>query len=77
METKGLLPLSKIKPGQKVKLVSINAGHGLNGRLATMGLIPNAQLNVISNSHPGPFVVQVKDSRIILGRGMANKIMVI
>jgi len=66
-----------IKAGQKVRLVRINAGQGLNNRLASMGLVPNVEITVINNAHPGPFVVSVKGSKIILGRGIAHKIIVI
>ena len=70
-------PLSTVKAGQKVKLTRIEAGRGLNSRLASMGLLPNVEITVISNGHPGPFVISVKNSRIMLGRGMAHKIMVL
>ena len=62
--------------GETVRLVKVNAGRGLNSRLAAMGLVANTELTVLSNSHPGPFVVTVKDSKVMLGRGMAHKIMV-
>lgn len=74
-ETK-LKPLSVIPNSRIVRLVRINAGRGLNARLASMGLFPNVEVKVINNGHPGPFVVSVKDSKIALGHGMANKIMV-
>ena len=66
-----------VRTGQKAKLVSVNAGRGLNSRLASMGLLPNVEITVVSNNHPGPFVISVKDSKMMLGRGMAHKIMVI
>jgi Fe2+ transport system protein FeoA len=31
---------------------------------------------VVSSSRPGAFVISVKGSRMVLGRGMAHKIMV-
>jgi len=62
--------------GQTVKVVKIDAGRGLNSRLAAMGLVPNARITVVSNGHPGPFVLSVKESKVMLGRGMAHKIMV-
>ena len=62
--------------GEMVRVVKVNAGRGLNSRLAAMGLVPNTELTVVSNSHPGPFVLTVKGSKIMLGRGMAHKIMV-
>jgi Fe2+ transport system protein FeoA len=77
MESESLTPLSKIKAGQKVKIVLINAGHGLNSRLASMGLLPNTQVTVVRNGHPGPLVISVRDSKMVLGKGMADKIMVL
>ncbi len=76
MDDKQLRPLSVVKEGETVKLVTINAGQGLKSRLTTMGLLPDVEITVINNSHPGPFVISVKNSRMMLGRGMAHKIMV-
>jgi len=76
MEQKEIKSLSEIRSGQKVKLVSIEAGRGLANRLVSMGLLPNVEITVINNSHPGPFVINVKGSKIMIGRGMAHKIMV-
>ena len=69
--------LSEIPAGQTVKFVNADAGRGLNSRLASMGLVPNVEIKVMNNSHPGPFVINVKNTRIALGRGMASKIRVI
>jgi Fe2+ transport system protein FeoA len=41
-----------------------------------MGLVPNAELRVVSNGHPGPFVLIVKEAKVVLGRGVAQKILV-
>jgi len=77
MENRQLMPLSMVRTGETVKLASINAGQGLNRRLASMGLVPDVEITVVNNAHPGPFVISVKDSKMMLGRGMAHKIMVI
>ncbi len=77
MEQKKERPLSKVQAGETVKLVSIKAGRGMNSRLASMGLVPNVEITVINNSHPGPFVISVKNTKMMLGRGMAHKIMVL
>jgi Fe2+ transport system protein FeoA len=68
--------LSAIKAGSFVKIVSIEAGQNLANRLATMGLLPGVKIKVVNNSHPGPFVVEIKGSKVALGRGMAGKIVV-
>lgn len=70
-------PLSTVKAGETVKLAGIEAGRGLNSRLASMGLVSGVKMKVVSNGHPGPFVISVKDSKMMLGKGMAHKIMVV
>jgi ferrous iron transport protein A len=68
--------LSVVKTGEKARLVRIDAGRGLNNRLAAMGFVPDAEITVVSNGHPGPFVVLVKEVKMALGRGIAHKILV-
>jgi ferrous iron transport protein A len=69
-------PLSTVHAGERVHLVRTEAGRGLNSRLAAMGFVPGTQIIVVSNGHPGPFVIIVMDAKMILGRGVAHKIMV-
>lgn len=70
------IPLLNIKTGQKVKLIRVDAGEGLKSRLAALGMVPNVQITIINKGRPGPFVVSFKGSRIALGSGMTEKIMV-
>lgn len=76
MKNKQLMPLSMIKVGEKVKLVSVNAGHGLKSRLTAMGLVPDVEITVASSGYRGPCVIDVMGSKMVLGRGMAHKIIV-
>jgi ferrous iron transport protein A len=69
-------PLSTVRTGETVRLVRVDAGRGLNSRLAAMGFVPDVKITVVCNGHPGPFVVIVKDVKMMLGRGAAHKIMV-
>ena len=68
------MPLSMIESGRKVRLVYVDAGRRLTARLAEMGLVPGVELDVINNTFQGPFIVGVKGTRLVLGRGMALKI---
>ena len=70
------MSLDMIEQGKTVRIMSIEAGRGLTSRLAGMGLIPGIEITVMSNSRRGPFVVALKDTRLMLGRGMAQKIFV-
>ena len=71
----GNLPLAMVGPGQAVKLVKVAAGRVLCRRLAEMGLTPGVQLEVVQDQG-GPLLLAVRDSRLALGRGMAQKIIV-
>ncbi len=71
------MQLSDVETGRRVFIVAVSAGHGLQGRLAAMGLVPGVQVDVVLNSSKGPFIIAVKGSRIILGHGMAGKVIVV
>ncbi len=70
------MPLTMLSEGKKAILRSIEGGRQLRSRLASLGLLPGAELEVIQNSGHGPFVIAVKGSRIVIGRGMAARIAV-
>lgn len=70
------MPLAMVKAGSRVRLVSVNGGEGLQGRLAAMGLISGAEISVVQNSVNGPFIVSILKNRIVLGRGVAQAIIV-
>lgn len=71
-----LLHLSEIASGESAILKKIIGGHEIRQRLTAMGLLPGQTILVVKNGHPGPLVVKVKESKIVLGRGMSQKIKV-
>jgi len=68
------MTLSEVEAGRKVRLMSVDAGHGLKSRLVSMGLTPGAELTVVRNARTGPVIVQVRETRLMLGRAMVDKI---
>lgn len=70
------LPLYMAASGEKVKITDIVGGKGVRRRLAGMGLIVGADLEVISSNQSGQQVVIVNDTRLALGSGVAEKIRV-
>ena len=70
------MPLSMVSQGEQVQVVAIRAGWGLQRRLAEMGLNPGVQIRVMNSQRPGPVVIDVRGSRLALGQGVAQKIMV-
>ena len=70
------MPLAMVSPGEMVTVVDVRAGRGLQRRLADMGLVPGTTLKVINGHAPGPIIIDLRGSRLVLGHGMAQKIMV-
>jgi ferrous iron transport protein A len=68
--------LSRAAPGERVIISSLRAGWGLQRRLADLGLTPGTAVTVISSGRPGQVVIEVRGSRLALGRGVASKVMV-
>jgi ferrous iron transport protein A len=71
------MPLTKIKKGGRVRLISIEGGTNIQGKLSAMGLIPGTEIEVLSDSIHGPFLISIMGSRISIGRNMAQKIIVV
>ncbi len=68
--------LSAVAEGQQARLVRVDAGAGLTSRLAAMGIVPGVQVAMLTNRGRGPVLVEVKGTRLALGRGMATRILV-
>lgn len=72
----GLLPLGRLPAGQRAVVVRLLGGRGLQNRLATLGLTIGAEVTLIQNYGHGPLLLTVRDTRLALGRGEANHILV-
>ena len=64
-------------PGQTGMVVSLEGGHGMMRRIAAMGLHRGAAVTKTS-SQPfrGPISVQVGNTEVALGFGLARRVMV-
>ncbi len=70
------IPLALASAGRKVRLVSVNGGRAMCSHLAAMGLIPGVEVEVKRNSPGGPFILGLRGGQLVIGRGMAQKILV-
>ena len=70
------MPLAMVRPGELVTVTGVRAGWGLQRKLADMGLTPSIQIRVINSQMPGPVLIDLRGSRVALGRGVAQKVMV-
>ena len=68
--------LSAVRGGEVVRIRTLQGGHHFLSRLASLGFTPGARLRVVQNYGHGPIIVNVRDTRVALGRGEAEKILV-
>lgn len=68
------MALTLTKPGEQVVVREIQGGLRARGRLLSMGIRPGEDIFVISNQ--GQLVVSLNDSRLVIGEGLAQKIIV-
>lgn len=72
-----LKKLSSLKENEEGRIADIEAGRELKMRLIAMGFSPKSKIRMVRNSGKGPVVVEIKGTtRVVLGRGMADKIKV-
>lgn len=72
-----LMPLAMAKPGERIVIREISGGREVKTRLASMGFRPGDHLEVISSNNGfGRLIVGQGSTRLAMGRGMAQKIMV-
>ena len=66
--------LTDIPAGRTVRIYSIDAGEGLKNHLAAMGLLANVEITVLRNEGRGQIIVSVRNTKVVLGRGMSHKV---
>jgi Fur family ferric uptake transcriptional regulator len=71
-----MLPLSDAPRGERLVIARMDGGPKARARLMAMGLRMGDEVDVITNSGHGQVVIGVDYKRIVLGRGMASKLMV-
>ena len=69
------VPLTDTRPGQRVRVIAVDAGQALVARLCALGLTPGITAEVVA-AGAGPVVLSVMGSRIVLGHGMADQVRV-
>ena len=69
------MPLSMVKKGEANIIKRVGGKEEVRKFLGNIGFVVGAAVTVISEIK-GNIIVEVKDSRVAIGKDMANKIMV-
>nr|WP_287412591.1 FeoA family protein [Pseudodesulfovibrio sp.] len=67
--------LKSMAPGETAFVVAIDAGCKARTRLESIGIIPGIEVDVLNNSR-GPMLVSVGEGRVMVERGIAQKVLV-
>lgn len=70
-----MMPLTMAKSGETVTIRKITGKDEVRQHLAGLGFVVDSDVTVVSEMG-GNLIVQVKDSRIALGKDMANRVLV-
>lgn len=77
LETRrNLMPLSMGKPGERLIVRELTNGRTARSKLISLGLCPGGIIEVLNNDGRGRLVVRRNSTRLAMGRGLAQKIMV-
>jgi len=69
--------LIDMKDGQTGIIVSIHGGRKVTKRLADLGLTSGTEIKVLRKTlFSGPIQIEACSSKLVLGRGLASKILV-
>ena len=74
--TKKITHLTNLTSGKEGILFSVEGGWGAKRRLGDMGLKEGVKLKVLHSHRHGPCIVKTGSTRLVLGHGMADKILV-
>ncbi len=70
------MPLSMADKNKRWEIVDIAGGRNIKQRLSALGLYPGSIIKMVTNDFGGPLIIEVSNSKIAIGRGMAQKIIV-
>lgn len=76
-EVKNTTILTELRDGQSGFITDITGGKALTKRLADLGLNKGTAITVIGRTlFSGPLQIEVCGSRLVIGKGLASKIVV-
>ncbi len=73
---KPLVPLHKAKQGEKLVVKELISGKNMQQRISSMGLRVGDLIEVVSSGFGGQVVIATGENRLVIGKGMAEKIKV-
>ena len=70
-----MMPLTMLNPGESASIVRVGGNEETKRFLENLGFVAGSEVKVVS-SNGGNIIAQIKESRVAVSKGIANKIMV-
>ncbi len=74
------MSLDELSNGSKARVIALRGGREFQHRIQSMGLSMGSEISVMQNNsdegEQGGVVVRVGDTRLMIGHGMAQKVVV-
>ena len=70
-----MMPLAMVNKGEEQLIKKVGGKEETRRFLENLGFVPGGEVTVVSEID-GNMIVNIKDSRVAIGKDMANKIMV-
>ncbi len=71
------LPLADAPAGKRLKVACLGGGRQFCARMASMGIYPGVELELLCSSGGAPCLVRVHGGTLSLGAGLSSNIMVV
>jgi ferrous iron transport protein A len=72
-----MMNLLQVNNGKWVRVINLTGGLGMERRLAQLGFLPGNKVRIIRSApFHGPLLLDVEGREIVLGRGVAARVMV-
>ena len=66
--------LSALESGAAGTVVAAGGGYQVRARLASLGFVPGTEVTMVQNWGHGPLIVELRGTRIALGRREADRV---
>jgi len=68
--------LTDVRSGEKVRVAKVDGGLRVTSLLSDLGIFAGTEIELIRGNGRGPVIIRIGPSRLALGRGVAEKIVV-
>ncbi|MBN2509393.1 MAG: ferrous iron transport protein A [Spirochaetales bacterium] len=66
--------LTSLSAGKRMRIALLDGGREFRSRMLNLGIIPGETITVVRGGGSMPLVVEVKGTKVMLGRGAAVRI---